>query len=200
MAGRYRVLGHLNLEIEQLLCSNGDYILLIDGDIILHPMFIEDHINHAEKGFFIQGTRVLLSRDATNKALKKMKVNFFFFSSGLKNRKNAIYSNFLSGFFTKKSNKIRGIKTCNMGFFKQDCLNVNGFNNDFVGWGREDSEFAARLINNGIKRKNLRFKSIQFHLWHEEVVRTSLSKNNQILKSTINNSSIWCNNGIDKYS
>ena len=39
-----------------------------------------------------------------------------------------------------------------MAFYKKDFESVNGFNNDFEGWGREDSEFVARLINNGIKR------------------------------------------------
>ena len=34
-----------------------------------------------------------------------------------------------------------------MAFFREDFLSVNGFNEDFVGWGREDSEFGARLIN-----------------------------------------------------
>jgi hypothetical protein len=86
-----------------------------------------------------------------------------------------------------------------MGFFKQDCLDINGFNSDFIGWGREDSEFAVRLINNGISRKNLRFNSIQFHLWHDENTRVSLNKNDLILKSSIENNLIWCKNGIDKY-
>ena len=86
-----------------------------------------------------------------------------------------------------------------MAFFKQDCVNVNGFNNDFEGWGREDSEFAVRLLNSGINRKNLRFNAIQFHLWHFEITRESLSQNNVILNSSINSKSNWCINGIDKY-
>ena len=40
-----------------------------------------------------------------------------------------------------------------MAFYRKDCLNVNGFNNEFEGWGREDSEFVVRLINSGVKRK-----------------------------------------------
>ena len=42
--------------------SSYDYIILIDGDMILHTEFIRDHINNAEPGFFIQGSRVLLSK------------------------------------------------------------------------------------------------------------------------------------------
>ena len=86
-----------------------------------------------------------------------------------------------------------------MAFYKQDCININGFNNDFEGWGREDTEFIMRLLNSGINRKNVRFNAIQFHLWHNEIIRDSLKKNNEILQDTINNHSQWCNNGIDSY-
>jgi len=179
--------------------SNSEYIILIDGDMILHHKFIQDHLNNSEFGFFNQGTRVLLNQNLTREALKRMRTHFPFRSKGITNRKNAIYSYFLSKLFSKKNNYLRGIKTCNMAFFKQDCVNINGFNNDFVGWGREDTEFVVRLLNNGIGRKNLRFNAIQFHLWHIESTRESLSNNDLILQSSIMDNSSWCENGIDRY-
>jgi len=47
-----------------------------------------------------------------------------------------------------------------MSFFKDDILAVNGFNEDFEGWGREDSELAVRFYNYGLKRKEQ-----NIHLW-----------------------------------
>jgi len=179
--------------------SSSDYIILIDGDMILHPKFIQDHVNNAESGYFIQGTRVLLTKNTTSKALKDMNIQFSFFSQGIQNRKNAIHSNFLSKLFSKKKNYLRGIKTCNMAFFKKDCINVNGFNNDFEGWGKEDSEFIVRLLNSGINRKNLRFNALQFHLWHNENTRASLKQNEMIFNNAIDNKTKWCDNGISEY-
>ena len=86
-----------------------------------------------------------------------------------------------------------------MAFYKQDCININGFNNEFEGWGREDSEFIMRLLNSGINRKNVRFNAIQFHLWHNENIRDYLEKNDAILQEAIENRTKWCNNGIDSY-
>ena len=177
--------------------STGDYIILIDGDMILHHKFIQDHISQAQSGYFIQGSRVLLLEEETKRTLFEKKIKFSFFSVGLKNRKNAIYSKFLSRIFSNKKSHLRGIKSCNMSFYRQDCFNINGFNNEFEGWGREDSEFAVRLINSGIKRKNIRFNAIQFHLWHNENNKMSLDKNNLILQNAINNSIHWCENGIN---
>jgi glycosyltransferase involved in cell wall biosynthesis len=179
--------------------SNFDYIVLIDGDMILHPEFINDHINQAQPSYFVQGSRVLLTKDKTNQTLDQQKINFSLLSNGLQNRKNAIHSNFLSKLFSNKSNYLSGIRTCNMAFYKQDCININGFNNEFEGWGKEDSEFITRLLNSGINRKNVRFNAIQFHLWHNEYKRDSLEKNDAILQEAIENQTKWCYNGIDSF-
>ena len=179
--------------------SNVDYIVLIDGDMILHPEFINDHIKQAQPSYFVQGSRVLLTQDKTNQALYKQKINFSLLSYGLQNRKNAIHSNSLSRLFSNKKNTLRGIKSCNLAFFKQDFISVNGFNNEFEGWGREDSEFIMRLMNSGINRKNVRFNAIQFHLWHNENIRNSLEKNEAILQNTINNQIKWCDSGLKKF-
>ena len=86
-----------------------------------------------------------------------------------------------------------------MAFFKKDCININGFNNDFEGWGKEDSEFIVRMLNSGINRKNLRFNALQFHLWHNESTRASLKQNEVIFNNAIDNKTKWCNNGVNMY-
>jgi glycosyltransferase involved in cell wall biosynthesis len=179
-----------------ILNSKGDYIVLVDGDMILHPLFISDHIKNAQKGFFTQGFRVLLGENISKKILIEKKINFLFFFTDIKNIKNAIHSNILSKIFSKKGKHIKGIKSCNMGFFREDFFNVNGFNNKFEGWGREDSELIARLLNSGILRKDIRFNAIQFHLWHDENTRDSLNINNEILKNSISSQSKWCEDGV----
>ena len=86
-----------------------------------------------------------------------------------------------------------------MSFFRNDCISVNGFNEDFIGWGREDSEFAVRLINSGILRRNVRFSAIACHLGHCENTRHSLVDNDRILEQSIASKLTRCKNGIDKY-
>ena len=178
-----------------ILKASGDYIVMIDGDMILHANFIQDHILSAEHGFFVQGSRVLLSKEKSKNILSEKIINFSIFSNGLKNRKNLIHSKLLSKIFSNKKNQHKGTKTCNLAFYRQDCINVNGFNNDFEDWGREDSEFVVRLMNSGVNRKRIRFSAIQFHLWHNEYAKVSL-KNVERLENAINNSTQFCDNGI----
>lgn len=179
--------------------SKNDYIVLIDGDMILHPDFFKDHISSAKNNLFIQGSRVLMSRKKSKRVLSKKKANVSPFTFGLKNRTNSIRNVLLSMIFSSYKDTLKGIKTCNMSFFREDCIKVNGFNEDFTGWGREDSEFVARLYNNGIHRKNLKFMAISYHIWHQENSREKLSCNQELLEKTIQNRAMKCLNGIDKY-
>jgi glycosyltransferase involved in cell wall biosynthesis len=178
-----------------ILKSSGDYIVMIDGDMILHNRFIEDHILHAEPGYFVQGSRVLMTQEKSMNVLSNKNLSFSFFSSGLNNRKNLIHSKLLSNIFSKNDQSHIGTKTCNLAFFKENSFQVNGFNNDFVNWGREDSEFVVRLINSGLKRKRIRFNAIQFHLWHNNYAKVSL-KNIERLENAIKGQIKYCNNGL----
>jgi len=179
--------------------SCGDYIILIDGDIILHPKFIQDHVNNSKFGHFIQGSRVLFNQDITEQIIISKRISFSFLSRGMQSRKNAIHSNFLSKIFSKNRNSHHGTRCCNIAFFRQDCINVNGFNNEFEGWGREDSEFVVRLLNSGLNRKNVRFNAVQYHLWHKDSDRKHLDYNNQLLRNSIEHKLKVCTNGINKY-
>jgi glycosyltransferase involved in cell wall biosynthesis len=189
----FRVAKSRNKAIAQ---STGDYIVLIDGDVLLHPKFLQDHLENSEIGYFVQGSRILLSAQETKNILHSNKIGFSFFSKGMKNRKNHIHSILLSKIFSKKKNYLQGIKSCNMAFFRQDCININGFNNEFNGWGREDTEFIVRLMNSNIIRKTLRFNAIQYHLWHPLSSKKPLKENELLLKSTIENNIKFCENGI----
>jgi glycosyltransferase involved in cell wall biosynthesis len=175
------------------------YIILIDGDMLLHKNFILDHIKNARKNYFLQGCRALLTEEKTAQLIHSKNICFTFWDKGIKNKKNTIYNSLFAKLFSYSSNSLKGIKTCNMSFFKSDCIDINGFNEDFIGWGREDSEFAVRLLNNDIKRKNIKFNCIAYHLWHQENQRVNLDCNDMLLSKSINENLTYCQNGIKKY-
>ena len=60
----FRVAASRNNGINEL-SGDVEYIVIIDGDMILHPKFIEDHIHFAENNCFTQGSRVLISEEKT---------------------------------------------------------------------------------------------------------------------------------------
>lgn len=179
--------------------STGDYLILIDGDIIMEHHFIADHIQAAKTGFFVQGTRVILNEETTQRALQQKEIKLCICSPGIENRKNCLRSDLLSRIFSFSSKKLSGIKTCNFAFWKKDAEAVNGFNEEFLGWGREDSEFTARLLNNGIRRQNLRFNALAYHLYHQINPRQSLTVNDAILANTCEKKLTWCDKGLTQH-
>lgn len=185
-----------------IAAAQGDYLITIDGDMLLDPNFIADHIRVAQKGVFVQGSRVLLNADKTKELLQATDFSLpKWYQSGVMKRKSAWRLPFLSAIIAKqKTQKLRGIRGCNHAFFREDALAINGFNNDFVGWGREDSEFVVRFFNNGGQRINLKFAAIAFHLYHQEQPRQSLAENDQRLTQAIEQRLTYCENGVSLFS
>ncbi|MBA3005036.1 MAG: glycosyltransferase family 2 protein [Proteobacteria bacterium] len=179
--------------------ATGEYLILIDGDIVLEQHFIADHILAAQTGFFVQGSRVLLNEKSTQQALQQKKIRVCLCAPGIENRKNCLRSSLLSSLCSFSSKKLSGIKTCNFAFWKKDAEAVNGFNEEFLGWGREDSEFTARLLNNGIRRQNIRFNALAYHLYHPMNSRKSLPINDAILADTCDNQLVWCDKGLSQH-
>ncbi len=91
------------------------------------------------------------------------------------------------------------VRSANLACWRSDVLAVNGFDEDFVGWGREDSDFVARLQHSGLTRLHLKFAAIGYHLWHPEASRQALPQNQRILEETLATRRIRCAHGIDRH-
>jgi glycosyltransferase involved in cell wall biosynthesis len=192
----FRLARSRNLAISK---ARYEYIIFVDGDLFLHKNFVSDHLKNARKGHFLQGSRVLISENLTNKIIQdRIFSRPSFFSKEIGNNFNSINSPFLSWVFSlKKSQSHNSIRGCNFSFNKEDLLKVNGFNEDFKSWGREDSELVERLYNAGIYRKNLKFAGIQYHLYHK--IGKTNTENDHILNQAIAGKLVWCNNGLAQH-
>lgn len=179
--------------------ATGDYILFIDGDIVIDRHFVQDHQANAQRGCCVQGPRALLGSHLTEETLATGQLKIPRFARGLGNKKNCIRSRGLARLFSHTSTRLQGVRLCNFAVWKKDAIAVNGFNEQFSGWGREDSEFVARLLHSGITRKNLKFLALGYHLHHPLNTRERLMINDAILQKTIENRSIWCAEGVDQY-
>ncbi len=179
------------------------YIIQIDGDIILHPRFIDDHLHMAEPGYFVTGSRVMLSQELSKKILDKHDASYSEIIMGSKNLFNHLHSRTLSRFLSRRYKTSRKnmyyVKGCNMAFWKKDILQVNGYDETFVGWGREDSEIAIRLMNCGIKKKFLKMGGIEYHIFHPESKRDREAENTRMLQASIDEMKMRCEVGIDQY-
>ena len=180
-----------------------DYIIQVDGDLVLHQDFIKDHLEAASNGKFICGSRVILNKDITGRliATASGKNYFGFFNTNISNRFNSLHIKALSNLINtfKDHNSTSSIRGCNMSYWRKDFIAVNGYNEDFVGWGREDSDLVIRFIKYNLKRRFFKFQGIVYHLYHHENDRGNLLKNDQLLEKAMKDPSFTCEKGIAQY-
>jgi glycosyltransferase involved in cell wall biosynthesis len=181
--------------------SSGEYIIQVDGDVILDTDFIRDHWRVAEQKAFVRGTRAHLTPAMTIQAIESKRINYQFYSRGVKHRNNAaraaIFSKMGLGISRKMSS--HSVRGSNLAFWKKDFILVNGYNNDLCGWGHEDEELAARFINNGIIKKKVKLAAIQYHLYHYPVASAKEEpQHRQLINRVIEEKITKCDNGFDQ--
>ena len=191
-----------------IAASRGDYIVLLDGDMLIHPYFIADHLMLAERGYFLQGGR-LKANDAESRRLLAggkpiyapwVKANFHEFD-GTK-RLYAFRAPLLAR--SKARSRSGGrVMSCNMSFWREDLLLVNGFDERMEGYGAEDRELVVRLENAGLRRRALKWCALAMHLEHstraQDDVNDPSLPNNQLLQVSIEQHLVRCERGIDQH-
>lgn len=180
-----------------LKVAQGDYIIQVDGDVILHKKFIKDHIHFAQKGSFIKGKRVWISQAETDRLLQQKSIQVNIFTQNTRMLENAFRVKFLMNFFGRKTKQTGdGVMGGNMAYWREDALKINGYNNDMKGWGPEDWEFAQRLAHLGNVQRTLKFGAIQYHLEHNEYERKPPQEHLEIAQKLKSEKNVKCANGL----
>jgi len=191
-AGRVR-----NIAIAQTAC---DYVILLDGDMVVHPHFVADHLRAARPGHWTQGVRIPLDAGATARLLQTgVAPGFWARGVDLRRRAYAWHAPRIAAPLDRAANVVVSVKSGNQGFWRADLLRVNGFDEDLTGWGSEDKELCARLRHAGIRRQTLVFAAIAWHLAHRPASRAAARANRERWHQTLHSGRTRCLRGIDQH-
>lgn len=191
-----------------IAASRGDYVILLDGDMLLHPRFVADHLMLAGRGYFLQGGRIKATREETARLLAGGKPVFapwsradFHEFDGSK-RLYAFRQPRLARWKSRSRNGGR-VMSCNMSFWRDDLLRVNGFDERMEGYGAEDRELAVRLENAGLRRRALKWAALAVHLWHSSRAQPDVDDmslpNNRLFRATVVERITRCELGVDRH-
>lgn len=151
--------------------SKGEILIFIDSDIIIQPKFIEIFYRKRKKRVLNLSRSIRLTEENTKKLTpERIEENNF---KGLYTYKdylfllNRYYKNIFYSFFFKKK-LAKKFRSMAFSLYKEDYMEINGFDENFIGWGPEDVDFGLRAFYLGISIKNSHKNNFQFHQWHKE--------------------------------
>lgn len=187
--------------------ASGEYLVFLDDDCPMPPWFVRQHRALAETGWYVAGNRILLSQQFTQQVTQQQLPIwnysrwqwFWHYCRRHCNRFSPVLTLPLGWLRKRHPKKWRGLRGCNLAVWKRDLITVNGFNESFVGWGYEDSDFIIRLMRTGVRRKEGRFSVPVFHLWHKENDRSNERNNFKALQAILQADTIAAEQGIKQY-
>jgi GT2 family glycosyltransferase len=181
-----------------------DVLIFLDGDCVAPPWFIRNHLALLSHGRMVAGGRGLLTpgftefleQTAPSASTEDIDRALSFFSSPyqlwLNKHCDRYFSmrsistvtwNFLRDICPRDERKVR---TCNLSVWADDFISVDGFDESYVGWGLEDTDFAVRLLRKGIRIRLGRCATNVYHLWHPQRSRENIGKNEALLQACLN--------------
>jgi glycosyltransferase involved in cell wall biosynthesis len=178
--------------------ARGDYVVLLDGDCVPHCRFVEDHAGLAEEGFWVQGRRCFVEEEFVPRFRPGSTPVF---NWCLRGRITGVAKAFRYPVpVIRRNTAQRGIIGCNMGFWRNDLIAVNGFDEDYSGWGiGEDSDVGTRLYHLGRPRKFVYGRAVVYHLNHPMASRHHVAESQARLAETIRTRKLRCELGLDQY-
>ncbi|MCM2277706.1 MAG: glycosyltransferase [Oligoflexia bacterium] len=162
---------------EGLRQARAPVFIFLDGDCIPHRDYLRDHLEQQEPGRYLAGRRVELGERFSEWLTPERVRAGFFDRPRLRFLKSVLSGD--SGYFQRtirfsweplrralKMDRVADLKGCNYSVPRSALEALNGFDEAYEGYGREDTDIELRLQNLGLRIKSMKGLALQYHVWH----------------------------------
>jgi GT2 family glycosyltransferase len=148
--------------------SSAPYLLFSDSDCIFPPDHLLQHLRARKPGIVRSGDCFRLDQEATDRldvaAIASGEYQRWISSEERQRiRRRRIKDQFYRLMSHPRKPKVTG---CNIAISRVDLEAVNGFDENFVGWGCEDDDLAYRLRKAGMRIGSVLGYTCAYHMWH----------------------------------
>jgi glycosyltransferase involved in cell wall biosynthesis len=151
--------------------SSAPYLVFLDGDCVAPPDHLAQHLKRRHPRTVMAGFCYYLDQ-ATSSRIDECAIETGAFQQWItrEHRKRLARMDRKARFYAFIRHPSRPkIYGGAFGMWRCDYETVNGFNEEFVGWGCEDDEFRMRLARSDVKVRSILRWTRTYHLWHPTV-------------------------------
>ncbi|KAA9134075.1 glycosyltransferase [Marinihelvus fidelis] len=154
--------------------TDADYLVFIDGDCVAHPGFVAEHLRHALPRHYLNGALIRLNARQTGQVAREgIASGEVFTVRWLAHAGWRLDRRYLKLALPRRARQWLNDHSpttlywlgANASCWREDCLQVNGFDNRF-GYGYEDGDFGNRLALYGVTPLTVRWTANALHLDH----------------------------------
>lgn len=187
---------------EGVAASSAPYILFLDGDCILPKNHVAIHLQQRKKGFTMAGDCARLDQQASEQVdeqvIRSGKFTAWAPKAELKRLRKQARKAWLYQWLRHPTKpKLIGN---NVGIWRSDYEMVNGYDENFQGWGCEDDNLRLRLRRAGVRIRSILPWTNTYHLWHpvDSTAPTTWREGKNVAYLTRQGSLVCCRNGLIK--
>lgn len=165
--------------------ATGDYLLFLDCDLVPLPDAVAVHARAAAPRRVLAGHRALLDEAATAALFAVRPAPAAAAWEQAWARADRGEMELAARLFARHAARRRWhlarphkpkLLGCHFSLFREDVARVNGFDENFVGWGYEDDDFARRLYKAGVEPRSVIAEARALHLWHPSLAPPELKR------------------------
>jgi glycosyltransferase involved in cell wall biosynthesis len=155
------------------LIASGEILIFMDQDIIARRDYLELIKNTIKENVFVVNLPIRLSEDQTKKIsfslLENDDYELLLTKDQLRKVKKQFWKEKLYFILHRLHLRKSGLKLRGGAFalYKSNMFKVNGFDENYKGWGREDDDLGKRLNNSGIHGVNPFKDTFTLHQYHK---------------------------------
>ena len=187
-----------------ILASGGRYLVFLDGDCLARRHFVAAHRRLAEPGWFVTGSRVLMSAELTARILGGRAGGGNLGARGVAAPARARRHQPVCGARGPAARRPAQDERAALARRARQQHGILAGRSRPRGWvrsrlqrlGPEDSDIFIRLIRAGIRRKDARHAGAVLHLWHREADRARLADNERQLDAVLQSGRITARQGL----
>ena len=153
--------------------ASGDFLIFIDQDLVYTPKYIHTFVNNKKRGIFLVAFPVRLTQEQTESLNDEMIIAQNYSTLLTQKQVKRFHKQFYKDtfeYYLKKVFKAKGYKPKLrggvFGAYKDDLIKVDGFDENYIGWGNEDDDLGHRLYQSGVSGKNVFFNQFPIHFYH----------------------------------